>query len=216
MDRRNFLSVLPAAVAPSEETTTKTITRMRQYFGDQQALDALDEHNGDIISAWRSCARERQRTRRAAKAEIRRAERTTMRLWQGPVTLGSGLASAFGLSRIVKAEMSGKRLHRTHTNAGIYGPVKIPPNTLCVLLLDARAKGPQYEAEVLFTGQDYRLHLWKMGAGDTREPQVIEIGTAPVVPPVSEPDILRYLDPEYSASLMEESLSDEIPRGAAL
>jgi fructoselysine-6-P-deglycase FrlB-like protein len=133
-----------------------------------------------------------------------------MRLWQGPVTLGAGLASAFGLSRIVKAEMSGKRLHRTHTNAGIHGPVEIPPNMLCVLLMDARAEGPQYEAEVLFTGQDYRLHLWKMGAGDTREPQVIDIGVPqPIVQPVAEPDILRYLDPEYSAALLEESLADE-------
>lgn len=71
---------------------------------------------------------------------------------------------------------------------------------------------PQYEAEVLFTGQDYRLHLWRMGAGDTREPQLVEIGApVPLVPPVAEPGILRYLDPEYSAALLEESLSDELP-----
>lgn len=31
----------------------------------------------------------------------------------------------------------------------------------------------------------------------------------PIVPPVAEPDILRYLDPEYSAALLEESLADE-------
>lgn len=154
-----------------------TIAICRKMYGDQATLDALAAANGDAREANRTLRRELQHTIRAAKRAERKARRTDDVLYSGPVEIGPALRAVIDDGREVKCEMGGgKRIRATFqgTLTGLPTEMYDSDGGNHIVLYDPRIGTGQATAEVVWTGSDYRIHIWKRSLLDTRPPITIE------------------------------------------
>ena len=196
MERHTLMPPLPSAPrtwdtettsAPPPRPAADTIAMCRKMYGDTATLDALAAANGDAREANRTLRRELQRSLRAAKRAERRAKRTDEVLYNGPVEIGPRLRAVIDGGREVKCEMGGgRRIRATYqglittpdgtetapNEAAGYGPGNI------IVLYDPRIGTKQATAEVVWTGSDYRIHIWRRSPLDTRSALPLDISDA--------------------------------------
>ena len=172
--------------AITRRTDADTLAMCRKMYGDTATLDALAAANGNTRDANRVLRRELQRETRAKKRAERHERRTDQILYNGPVEIGPRLRAVIDGGREVKCEMGGgKRIRATFQGALTGLPAACgPEGGNHIVLYDARRIGPNYSyvgeprhgetAEILWTGQDYRLHIRRRSPLDGRPPITIE------------------------------------------
>ena len=173
--------------AITRRTDADTLAMCRKMYGDTATLDALAAANGNTRDANRVLRRELQRDTRAKKRAERHERRTDQILYNGPVEIGPRLRAVIDGGREVKCEMGGGRRIRATFQGALTG---LPADDYDsdggnhIVLYDARRIGPDYSyigeprhgetAEILWTGQDYRLHIRRRSPSDARPPITIE------------------------------------------
>ena len=165
------------------KTAAETLSLCRKMYGDQETLDALAAANGNPQEANRALRRELQRKTRATARADRQARRSNQPIYTGPVEIGSTLRSLIDSGRAVKSAMSGKWLSRAtfhgQTLTGLPTEMYNPdPGANHVCLYDRRADQRPACAEIVFTGQEYRVHLYRRSPLDTRQPVTLDITEA--------------------------------------
>ena len=173
----------PDQTAPAD--LAKRLTYMRRTYGDAETLDAITAASGDVQAAYRSLRAQRQSQARAAKRADRRARRADQVIYEGPIEIGPRLRAVIDGGREVKCEMGdGRRIRSTFVGAltGLPTDDYDSDGGNHVVLYDPRigdgwAPGA-ITGEVLWTGADYRIHLWRKSPMDLRTPITLEITDA--------------------------------------
>jgi hypothetical protein len=178
MESQPIMPPLLTTAIHTRRTDAETLTMCRKMYGDAATLDALVAANGNAREANRTLRRELQRSLRAAKRAKRHATRTNDVIYNGPVFIGPTLRSLIDAGREVKCEMGGgKRIRATFAGALTGLPDSDSGNH--IVLYDARRIGAgESTAEILWTGQDYRVHIRRRSSLDTRQVITLDIAEA--------------------------------------
>jgi len=181
MERQQTAMLPGPPVARVFRTDSERLEGLRKWYGEEAVTACLLEKGGDITEVNRTLRRERQRTLRAGKRAARRDARSNDLLYSGPITIGDALLGIISRGREVKCKMGGK----SRIRATFQGYLTGLPEDLYdggpgggghhVVLYDPRVgETGAASAEVLWTGQEYRLHGWRRSPLDPRPPVALD------------------------------------------